>query len=264
MFQRIARLGSRHMPPLATSELNQEAITLLAQWITNDLVSLSISLRPSLNYTEGDGPTILDQNAALMVGSTVSLANGSLTVAFTKNGVPEDRLTVQHAGNGAGQIGVADNTVSYAGTVIGSMSGGTGGSDPLVVSLNANTTAEAVQALLRHITYENTSSNPSILTRILHVTLAGNGSLSSAAAMSITVQSVPDARIQSITVDSEENVLILFSGFAGRAYRVEASQNLVNWESIGTVTTDALGAGIFSENTGGEISSARFYRIAWP
>jgi glucose/arabinose dehydrogenase len=37
LFQRIAQLGPAHMPPLATSELNQEAMALLREWITNEL-----------------------------------------------------------------------------------------------------------------------------------------------------------------------------------------------------------------------------------
>jgi glucose/arabinose dehydrogenase len=36
---RLANWGTRHMPPLATSELNRQAIALLSRWITNDLVS---------------------------------------------------------------------------------------------------------------------------------------------------------------------------------------------------------------------------------
>jgi hypothetical protein len=37
MYERIATLGSSHMPPLATSELNQQAMGLLREWITNQL-----------------------------------------------------------------------------------------------------------------------------------------------------------------------------------------------------------------------------------
>ncbi len=39
LYERIADLGSRHMPPLATSVLNTEAINLLATWITAELTS---------------------------------------------------------------------------------------------------------------------------------------------------------------------------------------------------------------------------------
>ena len=37
LFSRLANLGERHMPPLATSVLNPEALNLLSAWITNGL-----------------------------------------------------------------------------------------------------------------------------------------------------------------------------------------------------------------------------------
>ncbi len=37
LFQRIANLGPGHMPPLATTLVDPEAVNLLAAWITNDL-----------------------------------------------------------------------------------------------------------------------------------------------------------------------------------------------------------------------------------
>ena len=37
LYQRVANLGSGHMPPLATSVVNTQAVALLAAWITNDL-----------------------------------------------------------------------------------------------------------------------------------------------------------------------------------------------------------------------------------
>lgn len=37
LFQRVANLGGSHMPPLATSVIHDEAVALLAAWITNDL-----------------------------------------------------------------------------------------------------------------------------------------------------------------------------------------------------------------------------------
>lgn len=39
LFQRVANMGSSHMPPLATSVVNTEAVNLLAAWITNELPS---------------------------------------------------------------------------------------------------------------------------------------------------------------------------------------------------------------------------------
>lgn len=37
LFLRISQLGQSHMPPLATTELNHAAISLVSRWITNDL-----------------------------------------------------------------------------------------------------------------------------------------------------------------------------------------------------------------------------------
>lgn len=37
LFLRISQLGQNHMPPLATSELDHAAISLVSRWITNDL-----------------------------------------------------------------------------------------------------------------------------------------------------------------------------------------------------------------------------------
>ena len=37
LFQRIANMGSSHMPPLATAVVNTQAVAILAAWITNEL-----------------------------------------------------------------------------------------------------------------------------------------------------------------------------------------------------------------------------------
>jgi len=193
MFGRIAQLDARHMPPLATSELNQEAIALLARWITNDLASLAVTLPAGgLAYTENDGPVILDPGATVTAGSGVSLAGGTLTVEFTLNGAAEDRLAVHHVGNSNGEIGVLGGVVSYGGMAIGTLTGGTSGTDPFVVSFNSSATAAAAQALLRNVTYENVSPTPATLTRTVRATVADSGgSTSSQASMTISVQSVP-------------------------------------------------------------------------
>ena len=42
IFKRVSQLGARHMPPLGTTELDQAAIGLLAEWINNDLAGARI------------------------------------------------------------------------------------------------------------------------------------------------------------------------------------------------------------------------------
>jgi glucose/arabinose dehydrogenase/mono/diheme cytochrome c family protein len=192
MLDRISGLGSRHMPPLATLELNQEAIALLARWITNDLAMFSVELPTGhLGYTANDGPVVLDPRAIITIASDTNLAGGSLTIEFILNGATEDRWAVRHVGNGNGEIGVSDNIISYGGVTIGTFAGGTSGTEPLVVRFSSSLTSEAAQALLRNVTYENVSQAPSTLARTVHATLANSdGSTSSQASMTISVQSV--------------------------------------------------------------------------
>jgi uncharacterized repeat protein (TIGR03806 family) len=44
IYQRISQPGPRHMPPLSTSELDQGAISMLEEWITNDLLGARIGI----------------------------------------------------------------------------------------------------------------------------------------------------------------------------------------------------------------------------
>jgi len=50
LFQRVANLGPGHMPPLATSVVNTQAVSLLAAWITNGLAGYQSYADWQLNY----------------------------------------------------------------------------------------------------------------------------------------------------------------------------------------------------------------------
>jgi glucose/arabinose dehydrogenase/mono/diheme cytochrome c family protein len=52
IYKRVATPGTGHMPPLATSELNHEAIALLGRWITNDLAT-PLPLLSTIAYRSG-------------------------------------------------------------------------------------------------------------------------------------------------------------------------------------------------------------------
>lgn len=64
IFNRISELGPRHMPPLASGELDHTAIQLLADWITNDLggaqigsVALDANRRIQISFRGQSGRT---------------------------------------------------------------------------------------------------------------------------------------------------------------------------------------------------------------
>ncbi|MGB0909957.1 MAG: DUF4347 domain-containing protein, partial [Nitrospirales bacterium] len=115
----------------------------------------------TLAYTEGDGAQVIDQstNAAITDVDSSDFDTGTLTVSFTAGSdSAEDELQIQNQGTGAGQIGVSGSNVTYAGTTIGTFTGGTSGVN-LVITLNSNASAAAVSALTQNITYQNTDTD---------------------------------------------------------------------------------------------------------
>ena len=116
----------------------------------------------NLAYTEGDGAVVIDQSTAAAV-SDVDSSNfdtGTLTVAFTAGSrtVPRMKWLFATRGSGPGRLASVARNVTYAGTTIGTFTGGTGGTD-LVITLNTNADATAVSALVQNITYENTDTS---------------------------------------------------------------------------------------------------------
>ena len=104
-----------------------------------------------------------------------------------------DRLAFRPTGSGPGQVGVSGNTLSYSGVAIGTWTGGTNGT-PLVATFNAQADAAAVQAIVRSVTFENTSDAPTVTPRTVRFVLTdGDGGTSNAATQTVTVAELNDA-----------------------------------------------------------------------
>ena len=152
-----------------------------------------------MSYTEDDGAVLLEQGTNAVIGDVDSpdLDGGSLTVSFASGNVPaEDVLSIRNQGNRCGQVGVSGSDVTFAGTIVGSFTGGTGGAD-LVITFNANSTPLAATQILQNITYEN--ANTSALTtgtRGLNVVVTdGDGGASVTNSVSINVSAENDAPV---------------------------------------------------------------------
>ncbi len=149
-----------------------------------------------LAYTEGDGDQRLDQLGDAMVSDVDSadLDIGSLTVRFTVGSDnAEDILGIESQGSGAEQISVSGATVSYQGVVIGSVNGGSNGTD-LVVAFNSSADVSAASALIQAVTYRNTDTdNPTTTSRSVTFTLSdGDGGDSATVTSTIAVTGVND------------------------------------------------------------------------
>ena len=129
-----------------------------------------------LDYAENDAPSPLIALATVIDLDSPDFAGGKLVVSIDQGAFASDRLTVLSKGDAAGQIRIVGNEVRYEGVRIGTMSGGTDGSTPLVISFEAAATTDAVQALLRSIAFSNQSGPQETGPRTISFTLSdGDG-----------------------------------------------------------------------------------------
>ncbi|UVT18916.1 MAG: cadherin domain-containing protein [Nitrospira sp.] len=163
----------------------------------NDAPTITNLAGDTLAYSEGDGAVVLEQggNAAVTDVDSADFNTGTLTVSFMAGSdSTEDVLSVRHQGTGPGQIGVSGATVTYGGTTIGTVAGGSGGAN-LVITLNSSATPTAVTALAKNITYENTdTAAPTTGARTVRYVLTdGDGGTSANYDITVTVSGVNDA-----------------------------------------------------------------------
>ena len=128
----------------------------------------------AVTYRENSAPVTLDSNATVSDIDSDNFAGGQLTVTIF-GAQSADRLGIKHIGSGASALRVSGDSVSYGGVEIGTFVGST----RLIVTLNENATARAVQTLLRAVTFSSLSENPSTQERTVRTTLTdGDGGIS--------------------------------------------------------------------------------------
>ncbi|MBM4075737.1 MAG: hypothetical protein FJ267_08860 [Planctomycetes bacterium] len=173
---------------------------------------------PAVTYIENDPAILIDTNVIVADPDSANLNTGILTVQLVVNPQSTDILAIRNQGTGVGQIGIVGANVTFSGITIGTVAGGTGAA-ALQVTLNSNATPTMVQAILRNVTFRNTSENPSTLARTLRVTLTdGDGGTSIPVSMTINVTKVNDAPViggfQGSVSFTENGVAVVVDGDA--------------------------------------------------
>jgi murein DD-endopeptidase MepM/ murein hydrolase activator NlpD len=142
---------------------------------------------PAAFWATFQPPAVIAGAATVDDSDSTNFNTGSLTVDLAFGGRAADVLGIANQGTGTGQIGVSGNTVTFAGTTIGTVTGGSG--VPLVVQLNASATVAAVQALVQAVTFANTSPTPAANERLVRFTLIDDtGNVSNLATKTVVVQ----------------------------------------------------------------------------
>ena len=162
-----------------------------------DLNGAGVGVNNSVGYTENAAPTLLAPNATVVDVDSPDFDGGHLDVAIGPGFQPSDFLTIIGQGNGAGQIGLSGNVVTYGGVSIGTVSGGGvfgGPTGTMVISFSGSAaTPEAVQALIHQIAYYADSEDPSTTQRAILFSLTdGDGGTSGNPNAFVNVTAVDD------------------------------------------------------------------------
>ncbi|MEO7177339.1 MAG: Ig-like domain-containing protein, partial [Allosphingosinicella sp.] len=163
------------------------------------------------DYVENDPVTPIAPAGTASDPDSADFDQGSLTVAFTAGGTADDQVRIFGGG-----FSVDETDLYYEGAVIGSVTGGTDGSTPLVVTFNAEATPAIAAALIRAIGYVNYSQAPVAGDRTVTFTLAdGDGGTSIPETATIHVTGVDTAPVaQDDMIAADENAVATGSLFA--------------------------------------------------
>ncbi|BAV47442.1 Integrins alpha chain [Mesorhizobium loti] len=141
---------------------------------TLDLNGSNPGTSETLLYTPGNGATRIAPLAAVADFDSANFGGGTLQVSIQQNKSPTDQLGIV----GDASLSVSKGAIFINNVKIGSVSptlNGANGSDLLISLTNAATPAQA-SSLLEHITYSNSTANPSVAPRTVLFTLVdGDG-----------------------------------------------------------------------------------------
>ncbi|MEM6469383.1 MAG: cadherin-like domain-containing protein, partial [Planctomycetota bacterium] len=211
----------------------------------NDAPVITNLAGDTLNYTEGDGAVLIEQggNAVISDADSADFDGGTLTISLAAGSDPaEDVLAIRNQGTGAGQIGISGSNVTFGGTIIGSLTGGSGGSD-LVITFNAKASSVGVTQVMQNVTYENTDTlSPTNGSRTVDFTVTdGDGGTSATQSATVNVSGSNDAPVLNLGPGGGTH----FEGSSGTF--VDASALISDVDSLdfdsGVLTTSITGNG---------------------
>ena len=158
-----------------------------------DLNGAAAGTGVTLAYTENDPATAIAPAGVTTDADSTDYNGGSLAVHLTA-GDTQDELSILTDAT----VTVSAGTVSVSGHAVGTVTGGTNGTD-LVVSFNtADAAPAAISTLIEHITYTDSSDNPAASRSVTFTVDDGDGSSGSAVA-TVNITSVNDAPLATIT-----------------------------------------------------------------
>jgi RHS repeat-associated protein len=142
--------------------INTPPVVELGEPVTYTLGGLPVILSATATISDIDEPDFDSWNYA-----------ATITVSLVSNVDDSDRLSFRIQGDGPGEIGGSGTEITYGGEPFGEVLDWGGGSDPLIIHVEGS--LQAIQSLLRNLTFYKVAGAPTLLDRQLQLTVQEDG-----------------------------------------------------------------------------------------
>jgi hypothetical protein len=235
----------------ATAELPRQANPDLADFVG------------TVTFNENDvnaGLQVIDAAVSLIDSDSANFNGGRLDLYYLTGQAAEDQLGVVHQGNGAGQIGVSGNTVSYGGTAFGTISGGGNGVNLRIDFTSDTATPDAVEALIQRLGYANSDSFSPNASRTLGLRVSdGDGGSSTANVLTINVTPQDDGGSAKAYGEEQVNTYTPSTQDMPAIASLSGGGYVVAWDSS---AQDGAGDGVYAQRfTSGGVAIGPEFRV---
>ena len=167
---------------LSTASVGDSTYVFATGAIDSGVSSFSIGPDTAPHFTFDPSPVIFGENTVnatpQLIVSDVTFADPNLDLdggtLIVRGHLAEDTIGILSDGNGPGQIDASGPIVFYGGHPVGTVTGGANGV-PLEVDFDLLVTPGAVEAVVEHLTYANSSDNPTADRQIEIILRDANG-----------------------------------------------------------------------------------------
>jgi hypothetical protein len=217
----------------------------------------------TVTFNENDvnaGLQVIDAAVSLIDSDSVNFNGGRLDLYYLTGQAAEDQLGVVHQGNGAGQIGVSGNTVSYGGTAFGTISGGGNGVNLRIDFTSDTATPDAVEALIQRLGYANSDSFSPNASRTLGLRVSdGDGGSSTANVLTINVTPQDDGGSAKAYGEEQVNTYTPSTQDMPAIASLSGGGYVVAWDSS---AQDGAGDGVYAQRfTSGGVAIGPEFRV---
>ncbi len=202
-------------------------------------------------YTEG-AYQLITPSATLTDVDSTNFDGGQLTVTISSGGEATDDMYIFTTGN----ILASGTNLSYdfgSGMIqIGTISGGNGAGDPLIVTFNSSATAAAIENVIEAIFFRTVTDDPSTASRIIDFQITdGDGGTSVIQSRTISVTAVNDQAVADLN-GADGGGIDFSTGFTEGLGAVNVTDSDATISDVDNTTYQGLGINLFGFTDGSD------------